>query len=53
MGAAIAFKRSDGGGAKGCLANAGRCDAPGAVVIQEWWGLWEQIDRQRVEPPPG
>jgi carboxymethylenebutenolidase len=27
----------------GYLASAGRGNAPGAVVIQEWWGLQEQI----------
>ena len=43
MGAAITFKRPDGGDAKGYLANAGHGDAPGVVVIQEWWGLSEQI----------
>ena len=43
MGAEITFKRPDGGDAKGYLANAGHGDAPGVVVIQEWWGLSEQI----------
>jgi carboxymethylenebutenolidase len=43
MGAAIDFKRPDGGDAKGYLANAASGDAPGVVVIQEWWGLAEQI----------
>ena len=43
MGAEITFKRPDGGDAKGYLANAGQGDAPGVVVIQEWWGLSEQI----------
>src|SRR5271154_3900186 len=43
MGAEITFKRPDGGDAKGYLANAARGDAPGVVVIQEWWGLVEQI----------
>jgi carboxymethylenebutenolidase len=43
MGAEITFKRPDGGDAKGYLANAARGDAPGVVVIQEWWGLSEQI----------
>jgi carboxymethylenebutenolidase len=43
MGAEITFKRPDGGDAKGYLANAARGDAPGVVVIQEWWGLQEQI----------
>jgi carboxymethylenebutenolidase len=43
VGATITFKRPDGGDAQGYLANAGRGDAPGLVVIQEWWGLSEQI----------
>ena len=43
MGAEITFKRPDGREAKGYLANAARGDAPGLVVIQEWWGLQQQI----------
>ena len=43
MGATITFKRPDGRDATGYLANSGRGDAPGLVVIQEWWGLSEQI----------
>ena len=43
MGAEINFKRPDGGDAKGYLANAASGEAPGVVVIQEWWGLAEQI----------
>jgi carboxymethylenebutenolidase len=43
MGAEITFKRPDGGDAKGYLTNAAHSDAPGVVVIQEWWGLAEQI----------
>jgi carboxymethylenebutenolidase len=43
VGAEITFKRPDGGDAKGYLANAASGDAPGVVVIQEWWGLAEQI----------
>jgi carboxymethylenebutenolidase len=43
MGTDIAFKRSDGKDATGYLAKAGRADAPGVVVIQEWWGLQAQI----------
>src|SRR5580658_5758420 len=43
MGAEITFKRPDGGDAKGYLTNAARGDAPGVVVIQEWWGLAQQI----------
>ena len=43
MGTAITFKRPDGKEAKGYLANAARGNAPGVVVIQEWWGLQDQI----------
>src|SRR3982074_3226483 len=43
MGTHITFKRRDGKDANGYLANAARGDAPGVVVIQEWWGLQEQI----------
>jgi carboxymethylenebutenolidase len=43
MGTLITFKRPDGADATGYLANAARGDAPGLVVIQEWWGLQDQI----------
>ena len=43
MGTSISFKRPDGKDASGYLANAERGNAPGVVVIQEWWGLSEQI----------
>jgi carboxymethylenebutenolidase len=43
MGTSISFKRPDGKDAAGYLANAARGNAPGVVVIQEWWGLSEQI----------
>src|SRR3979490_328650 len=43
MGTSITFKRPDGRDANGYLANAARGNAPGVVVIQEWWGLQEQI----------
>jgi carboxymethylenebutenolidase len=43
MGTSISFKRPDGKEASGYLANARRSDAPCVVVIQEWWGLSEQI----------
>jgi carboxymethylenebutenolidase len=43
MGTRITFKRSDGKDASGYLAKPGRANAPGVVVIQEWWGLQEQI----------
>ena len=39
MGTSISFKRPDGKDASGYLANADRGNAPGVVVIQEWWGL--------------
>jgi carboxymethylenebutenolidase len=43
MGTTISFKRPDGKDASGYLAKPGRADAPGVVVIQEWWGLQDQI----------
>ena len=43
MGTSITFKRPDGKEASGYLANASRGNAPGVVVIQEWWGLSENI----------
>jgi carboxymethylenebutenolidase len=48
MGSMIDFKRPDGSTCKGYLAEAGagaREGRPGIVVIQEWWGLNEQIKR--------
>jgi carboxymethylenebutenolidase len=42
MGAVIDVKRPDGGTVRGYLAEAGR-GKPGVVVIQEWWGLNDQI----------
>jgi carboxymethylenebutenolidase len=38
----IEFARPDGGKTKGYLATAGQ-GRPGVVVIQEWWGLNDQI----------
>src|SRR5258707_11537432 len=38
----IDFKRPDGSTCRGYLAEAGK-DKPGIVVIQEWWGLNDQI----------
>jgi carboxymethylenebutenolidase len=42
MGTMIEFARPDGGKTKGYLATAGQ-GRPGVVVIQEWWGLNDQI----------
>jgi carboxymethylenebutenolidase len=42
MGSMIDFKRPDGSTCKGYIAEAGK-DKPGIVVIQEWWGLNDQI----------
>ncbi len=42
MGAMIDFTRPDGGTTKGYQAIAGQ-GRPGVVVIQEWWGLNDQI----------
>ena len=42
MGRTMEFARPDGGATKGFLAEAG-ADRPGVVVIQEWWGLNDQI----------
>lgn len=42
MGTMIDFARPDGGATKGYLAIAGR-GRPGVVVIEEWWGLNDQI----------
>jgi carboxymethylenebutenolidase len=43
MGTTITYKRPDGKDNGGYLASAARADAPGVVVIQEWWGLQDQI----------
>jgi len=45
MGTTINFKRPDGKDVEGYLAEpaGGTQDAPGIVVIQEWWGLNDQI----------
>src|ERR1700719_4469218 len=42
MGSMTEFARPDGGRTKGYLAMAGQ-GRPGIVVIQEWWGLNDQI----------
>jgi carboxymethylenebutenolidase len=43
MGTRISFSRVDGKKTEGYLAKAGLDHAPGVVVIQEWWGLQDQI----------
>ena len=43
MGTSISYKRPDGKENGGYLALAARADAPGVVVIQEWWGVQDQI----------
>ena len=44
MGRTIDYKRPDGQGVSGYLAEpASAAAAPGIVVIQEWWGLNDQI----------
>jgi len=42
MGHLLDFKRPDNTNCRGYLATAGQ-DRPGVVVIQEWWGLNDQI----------
>ncbi|MFN0183316.1 MAG: dienelactone hydrolase family protein [Aquabacterium sp.] len=42
MGTTITYQRPDGGSVNGYLAQ-GPAGAPGIVVIQEWWGLNDQI----------
>ena len=41
----IEYKRPDGGTASGFYAEPATANAPGIVVIQEWWGLNDQIKR--------
>ena len=43
MGTMIRFELPDGHDAAGYLAQAAHASAPGLVVIQEWWGLQDQI----------
>jgi len=43
MGTRISFPRPDGKTAEGYLARAGAAGSAGIVVIQEWWGLQDQI----------
>ena len=50
--AMIDFKRPDGSTCKGYLAEAGK-GKPGIVVIQEWWGLNDQICGTAAASPTG
>lgn len=43
MGRTISYKRPDGKSVSGYLAEPKAAGAPGMVVIQEWWGLNDQI----------
>jgi carboxymethylenebutenolidase len=43
MGKMVNFKRPDGQSVAGYLAEPAHGPAPGLVVIQEWWGLNDQI----------
>ena len=44
QGSMISFKRPDGQDVQGYLAKPAKAEgAPGIVVIQEWWGLNDQI----------
>lgn len=43
MGTRISFPRTDGKPTAGYLSKAGKDHAPGVVVIQEWWGMNENI----------
>ena len=44
MGKMISYKRPDGQSVAGYLADPAQgAAAPGTVVIQEWWGLNDQI----------
>jgi carboxymethylenebutenolidase len=43
MGTTITFKQPDWGKATGYLAKTAHANAPGVVVIQEWWGVQDQI----------
>jgi carboxymethylenebutenolidase len=43
MGKTISYKRPDGKSVNGYLAEPSGGKGPGVVVIQEWWGLNDQI----------
>ena len=44
MGTIVEFKRPDGTASKGYLSEQNK-NAPGIVVIQEWWGMNDQIKK--------
>ncbi|MGH7736422.1 MAG: dienelactone hydrolase family protein [Candidatus Tyrphobacter sp.] len=43
MGSTIEFSRPDGKGAPGYLAEADARNAPGVVMLEEWWGVNDEI----------
>jgi carboxymethylenebutenolidase len=43
MGTLVNFNRPDGKAVQGYLAEPAVANAPAIVVIQEWWGLNDQI----------
>jgi carboxymethylenebutenolidase len=43
MGTKITFRRPDGREASGYLSKSAGVKAPGVVVVQEWWGVQDQI----------
>jgi carboxymethylenebutenolidase len=43
MGSTISYARPDGKNVTGYLAASSEANAPGVVLIQEWWGLNDQI----------
>ena len=45
MGEMIQFNCPGGGSAPGYLAKPASGDGPGIVVIQEWWGMNDQIKK--------
>ena len=45
MGTMIEFDCPDGSRCPGYLAEPEASDAPGLVVIQEWWGLNDQMKK--------
>jgi len=50
MGKTVSYNRPDGKSVNGYLAEpAGGGKAPAVVVIQEWWGLNDQIRGETLE----